>query len=78
MFGVSTMTVWQWRQGTKKRAPLPTAAPSKKATKPEVRFNTRSVIAWAKKHQLDLVESLDSVLAYPPVNKSGPKPKKLA
>jgi hypothetical protein len=76
LFGVSTMTVWQWRQGTKMRAPLPVAATKKNQTKPEIRFNARSVLAWAKKHQLDLAESVDSVLESAPVRKSGPKPRK--
>lgn len=70
MFAVSAVTVYHWRKGNSKVAPLPTAA-AKKDNK-TVRFLPSQVAAWAKKHKIAVVQADVSKLA---ATKPGPKPR---
>lgn len=50
--GVSHMAVYQWRQGSEKRDPLPTVAGE---TPRSVAFKPRDLKAWAKRCGIELV-----------------------
>ena len=77
LFGISNMTLLAWRKGTKSRTALPVAAPKKGETKPTVRFNVSQLLAWAKKHAVEVVKSPEAVVAgsSDEVSKPGPKPR---
>ena len=76
MFGVSNMSVFNWRKGTKAMTPLPTAATKSTLSRPKVLFNLSAVLTWAKKHGVVVVtppEELISKSAPTTANKPGPK-----
>lgn len=77
LFGISNMTLWNWRQGTTRMTPLPTATP-RKATegKNHLRFNVKGVLAWAKKHHIELVATVEQV-AEVKQGKPGPKARQV-
>lgn len=77
LFGISNMTLLAWRKGTKNRTALPVAAPKKGETKPTVRFNVSQLLAWAKKHAVEIVKTPDAVVAgnTEEAGKPGPKPR---
>jgi hypothetical protein len=76
VFGVSSMTLWNWRQGTKSLAPLPVATP-KKATEGRqvLRYNPVGLLAWAKKHGVVVAKTPEQVLAGATAAASKPGPK---
>lgn len=67
-FGVGHMTVYNWRQGSATRDPLPANVDEK--TK-RVTFNKTDVKAWAKKYGLTFTEPTEKAAEVKP----GPKPK---
>lgn len=79
VFGISNMTLWNWRKGTKTMAPLPEAKPRSGTQKPLLRFNVASVLAWAKKHNVIIAKTPEQVLAgkaeVAAASKPGPKPR---
>lgn len=77
LFGISNMTLLAWRKGTKSRTALPVAAPKKGETKPTVRFNVSQLLAWAKKHAVEVVKTPEAVVAgsTDEASKPGPKPR---
>lgn len=66
-FGVGHMTIYNWRQGTATKDPLPADVDQSG----RVTFPLASTKAWAKKHSLEF----DTYLAKAPESKPGPKPK---
>lgn len=49
-FGVDPVTVYNWRQGSAKRPPLPTAEPASSDGRCKVVFKRSDVKAWTKAH----------------------------
>lgn len=77
LFGISNMTLLAWRKGTKSRTALPVAAPKKGETKPVVRYNVSQLLAWAKKHAVEIVKAPEAIAAgtSDEAGKPGPKPR---
>ena len=75
IFGISHMTLWSWRKGTKKMTPLPTVIPRKMLTKPAIRFSGPAITRWARANGVILVRTPEEVLAGKVTNKPGPKPR---
>lgn len=79
VFGVSSMTLWNWRQGTRSMAPLPTIKSKKATAKPAVFFGVASLKSWAKKHGVVIAQAPEDVLASAPEasisSRPGPKPR---
>lgn len=80
LFGVSHVTVYNWRKGGTRTAPLPTAKLSKADAlkiKPPVTFLLNAVLTWAKKHGIDTDRQVLEKLSVgeDSANKPGPKPK---
>ena len=75
LLGISNMTLFSWRQGNTKKAPLPTAKPKKvtEGGRALLRFNQASVLAWAKKHHVELAMPIEQVLTEVKQGKPGPK-----
>lgn len=75
MFGITNMTLWNWRQGTKSVTPLPTLKPKKVSERPRVFYGASATLAWAKRNNIAVVESVEQVLKQPATGRPGPKPK---
>lgn len=74
MFGISNMTLYSWRKGTKKMAPLPVSGVE--ALKGKVAFLASAVNKWAKTHGVVIIQTPEQVKqALPTQRKSGPKPR---
>lgn len=72
-FGVSSMTLYLWRQGTATKAAMPTV----KNTGRFVLYDRGPITAWAKKNGVEFVVPLDQVAANAELKpaKAGPKTK---
>lgn len=77
LFGVTHMSIYHWRKGTPTRAPLKTLKPAKDEPAKAVRFDANATLAWAKKHGVEPITTLDKVLSGKAnvAKKSGPKPR---
>lgn len=73
MFGVTSLTILNWRKGTPTRKPLPTAKPSKHEPPNAVRFDQSKVEAWAKRHDIEIIAQPAPEAGG---RKRGPKPRK--
>jgi hypothetical protein len=61
VFGVSTMTVFNWRKGTATRDPLKVCTDPEKTWFP--RFRVTELQRYAKKHKLEFARQPEDVLA---------------
>lgn len=66
VFGVTPMTIFNWRRGTPTREPLPAENEGRR-----VFYRPARLKAWAKRHGIPLLRSLDESTAR---GKPGPKP----
>jgi len=71
-FGVTTMTLANWRKGSPKRSPLPTAKQPKNAQPLSIWYAPSALKVWAKKNGIEVPKSLDT-LTTPTPTKPGPK-----
>jgi hypothetical protein len=72
-FGVSTMTLYLWRQGTPTKDPLPSTKETK-TEKPRIGYPISSARKWAKKHGIEFAVDPDKVVLEPS-KKPGPVPR---
>lgn len=76
VFGISNMTLWSWRQGTRTLTPMPVATPSKATEgRATLRFNAAGIKAWAKKHGVVMVMTPEQALDDSAKEQSKPGPK---
>lgn len=73
MFGVTQLTLLNWRKGTKRRPPLPTLKPLKSEPPNAVRFSQSQALQWAKKNGVELAAPEPKVAAKSA--RRGPKSK---
>ncbi len=72
VFGVTTMTVHNWRKGSATKEPLPVI--KEDLEKGQVRFAPKITASWAKKNGVTMVSPIDQ--AEPGLfTKPGPKPR---
>ncbi|MNK65503.1 hypothetical protein D3C87_848000 [compost metagenome] len=64
-FGVTPMTVYNWRKGTPTREPLPAEVEGRR-----VFYRAARLKAWAKRHGIPLLKDPEAVSAH---SKPGPK-----
>lgn len=57
MFGVTLMTITNWRKGSTRITPLPTETRAR-GSRNQVYFTKEKVLAWAKENEINLVESV--------------------
>lgn len=60
-FGVSSMTLYLWRQGTPTKDPLPYDVVDPNAKRPSIAFRIPKVRAWAKKHGIEFAVDPDNL-----------------
>jgi len=70
LFGISHMTVYNWRAGSSGRDPLPVNL----TTQGGVEFPVTRIKAWARKHQIPMTMDPESLVGVG-VGTRGPKPK---
>ena len=76
LFGVTSMTLYLWRQGTASKAALPTEKPRAKLGEPAtaILFDPAKVEKWAAKHDVPLATTVAKALKGE-APKPGPKPR---
>ena len=78
LFGITNMTLWNWRQGTTKMKPLPEAKPNKQnGFKYTLRFNQKTLLAWAERNHVELKMPIEQVLTEVKQGKPGPKSRSI-
>lgn len=78
VFGVSSMTLHNWRKGTQTLAPLPVIA--KEAELGRIRYNPSVLKTWASKNKVIIARTPEEVLAAGSTKsqgKPGPKPRQV-
>lgn len=73
-FGVSTMTLYLWRQGTPTKDPLPFTVHDAKAEKPRIAYPIASSRKWARAHNIEFAVDPAKVVLEPS-KKPGPVPR---
>lgn len=75
VFGVTTMTLANWRKGSPQRTKLPTTTPPAGSNPNSVWYKVSDLKAWSKKNGIDMggVDHLEPVVPAKP----GPKPRKV-
>lgn len=71
IFGVSHMTIHNWKKGTPTKDPLPTVETGTR----NVLFPVAGIKRWAKVEGVAIVVDPDKLLAKPAQRKPGPKPR---
>lgn len=71
-FGVSTMSIWNWRQGSVAREPLPVVTENQHFSRPQVFVEVKAAKAWARKYGIPFTIPNKEDLV---VGKAGPKPR---
>lgn len=74
MFGVTPVTIFNWRKGTRTLSPMPTVAPKSDDKRQAVGFALKDLKTWAKKHGL-IFKELEASPLTQPASKAGPKPR---